>query len=115
EHHLVMRAQNGLQRTYREYVGHDSVDPVSGYAAKRRVQVGEEVKPGMPLLAIVPLDYLWVEANFKETELARIRPGQPAHISVDIYGSQVTYHGVVEGFSPGTGNTFALLPIDYAV
>jgi membrane fusion protein (multidrug efflux system) len=115
EHPLVMKAKNALKRTYREYVWHDIVAPVSGYVAKRRVQVGEAVKPSMPLLAIVPLDYLWVEANFKETELARVRPGQPAHISVDIYGSQVTYHGMVEGFSPGTGNTFALLPIDYAV
>lgn len=115
DHPLVMKAKNALKQVYREYVWHDIVAPVSGYVAKRRIQVGEEVKPGMPLLAIVPLDYLWVEANFKETELTHIRPGQSADITVDVYGSQVTYHGVVEGFIPGTGNTFALLPIDYAV
>jgi len=72
------------------------------------------VQPGTPLLAIVPLDYLWVEANVKETDLAHIRPGQPAEIRVDAYGGEPLYHGVVEGLTPGSGSIFSLLPPENA-
>jgi membrane fusion protein (multidrug efflux system) len=61
-------------------------------------------------MTIVPLEHLWVEANLRETEIARIRPGQPAEISVDLYGDSHIYHGTVEGLVPGTGSVFALLP-----
>ncbi len=88
--------------------------PVSGYVAKRSVQVGARITPGTPLLSIVPLDQLWVDANFKESELTNIRIGQPATIVADIYGDKVQYHGKVEGLSAGTGSAFSLLPAQNA-
>lgn len=80
--------------------------PVSGQVARRAVQVGEYVTPGKPLLAVVQLDSLWVDANFKENQLRRMRIGQPALITADIYGGSVTYHGTVQGFSAGTAACF---------
>ncbi|TFW16506.1 HlyD family efflux transporter periplasmic adaptor subunit [Massilia arenosa] len=88
--------------------------PVSGYVAKRSVQVGSRVTPGTSLMSIVPLDQLWVDANFKESELKNIRVGQPAEVVADIYGSKVTYHGKVLGMSAGTGSAFSLLPAQNA-
>ena len=88
--------------------------PVSGYVAKRSVQVGAHVSPGMALLSIVPLDQLWVDANFKESELQNIRIGQPVTVEADIYGGKVTYHGNVVGLSAGTGSAFSLLPAQNA-
>lgn len=88
--------------------------PVAGYIAKRSAQVGMHVEPGMPLLSIVPLNQLWVDANFKESELRNIRIGQPATIEADIYGSKVEYHGKVAGLSAGTGSAFSLLPAQNA-
>src|SRR5882724_23930 len=84
--------------------------PVTGYVAKRSVQLGEQVAPGAPLLAIVPLIDVWVDANFKETQLEYVRIGQPATLTSDLYGGAVTYHGTVIGLGPGTGSAFALLP-----
>jgi membrane fusion protein (multidrug efflux system) len=88
--------------------------PVSGYVAKRSVQVGQRVTPGTPLLSIVPLDQLWVDANFKESELRNIRVGQPARIEADMYGNKVEFHGKVLGMSAGTGSAFSLLPAQNA-
>ncbi|HWZ48267.1 MAG TPA: HlyD family efflux transporter periplasmic adaptor subunit [Herbaspirillum sp.] len=88
--------------------------PVSGYVAKRSVQIGARITPGMALLSIVPLDQLWIDANFKESELRNIRLGQPALIEADIYGSKVEYHGKVVGLSAGTGSAFSLLPAQNA-
>jgi len=88
--------------------------PVSGYVAKRSVQVGNHVTPGTPLMAIVPLDQLWVDANFKESELQNIRVGQAVTIEADMYGGKVTYHGKVLGLSAGTGSAFSLLPAQNA-
>jgi membrane fusion protein (multidrug efflux system) len=76
--------------------------------------VGIHVAPGTPLLSIVPLTQLWVDANFKEAELRNIRIGQPATIEADIYGSKVEYHGKVAGLSAGTGSAFSLLPAQNA-
>jgi membrane fusion protein (multidrug efflux system) len=90
------------------------VAPVSGYVAKRSVQVGSRIAPGAPLLSIVPLDQLWIDANFKESELRDIRVGQPATIEADIYGGKVTYHGKVVGLGAGTGSAFSLLPAQNA-
>ena len=90
------------------------VAPVSGYVAKRSVQVGSRINPGAPLLSIVPLDQLWVDANFKESELRDIRVGQPATIEADMYGSKVAFHGKVLGLSAGTGSAFSLLPAQNA-
>ena len=90
------------------------VAPVTGYIAKRSVQVGSRITPGAPLLTIVPLDQLWVEANFKESELRDIRVGQPATVEADMYGSKVEFHGKVLGLSAGTGSAFSLLPAQNA-
>jgi len=90
------------------------VAPVSGYIAKRAVQVGARATPGMALLAIVPLDQLWVDANFKESELRNIRVGQAATVEADMYGGKVEFHGKVVGLSAGTGSAFSLLPAQNA-
>ena len=88
--------------------------PVSGYVAKRAVQLGQRVAPGAPLMAIVPLDQVWVDANFKEPQLATMRIGQPVTLHADLYGGKVEYHGKVAGFGAGTGAAFALLPAQNA-
>jgi membrane fusion protein (multidrug efflux system) len=88
--------------------------PVSGYVAKRSVQIGARATPGTSLMSIVPLDQLWVDANFKESELRNIRVGQPAKIEADMYGSKVEFHGKVVGLSAGTGSAFSLLPAQNA-
>jgi membrane fusion protein (multidrug efflux system) len=90
------------------------VAPVTGYVAKRSVQVGSRIAPGAPLLSIVPLNQLWIDANFKESELRDIRVGQPATIEADMYGNKVQYHGKVLGLSAGTGSAFSLLPAQNA-
>ncbi|HEU0234063.1 MAG TPA: efflux RND transporter periplasmic adaptor subunit [Gallionella sp.] len=88
--------------------------PVSGQVAKRSVQIGERVVPGAALMAIVPLDKVWLDANFKETELTDARIGQPARLTSDFYGGSVVFHGHVLGLAPGTGSAFALLPAQNA-
>jgi membrane fusion protein, multidrug efflux system len=88
--------------------------PVDGYVAKRSVQVGQRVSPGTPLMAVVPLNSVWVDANFKEVQLRHVRIGQPVELTADIYGSSVVYHGKVVGFSAGTGSAFSLLPAQNA-
>ena len=86
------------------------VAPVSGQIAQRTVQLGEQVSPGTPLMTVVPLDAVWIDANFKEGELRDIRVGQPVTVNADVYGGGVTYHGHVVGLGAGTGSAFALLP-----
>ncbi|MEA3120210.1 MAG: rane fusion protein multidrug efflux system [Paraburkholderia sp.] len=88
--------------------------PVTGYVAKRAVQVGQRVSPGTPLMAIVPLEAVWVDANFKEVQLKHMRIGQPVRLTADVYGSSVVYHGQVVGFAAGTGSAFSLLPAQNA-
>src|SRR5471030_458068 len=90
------------------------VAPVSGYVAKRSVQIGARATPGTSLMAIVPLDQLLVDANFKESELRNIRVGQSAKIEADMYGGKVAFHGKVVGLSAGTGSAFSLLPAQNA-
>jgi membrane fusion protein (multidrug efflux system) len=88
--------------------------PISGYVARRSVQLGQRVAPGAVLMTVTPLETVWVDANFKENQLGRLRPGQPVTLVADAYGSSVEYHGRVTGFSPGTGAAFALLPAQNA-
>ncbi|KAB0642664.1 HlyD family secretion protein [Burkholderia latens] len=88
--------------------------PVTGYVAKRSVQVGQRVSPGNPLMSVVPLNAVWVDANFKEVQLKHMRIGQPVELTADIYGSSAVYHGKVVGFSAGTGSAFSLLPAQNA-
>jgi membrane fusion protein (multidrug efflux system) len=88
--------------------------PVSGFVAKRSVQLGQRVAPGTTLMAIVPLDQVWVDANFKEPQLATMRVGQSVTLKADLYGSKIEYHGAVSGFGAGTGSAFSLLPAQNA-
>jgi membrane fusion protein (multidrug efflux system) len=88
--------------------------PVDGYVAKRSVQVGQRVQPGTPLMAVVPLHGVWIDANFKETQLNDMRIGQPVDIESDVYGSAVKYKGKVESLGIGTGSAFSLLPAQNA-
>ena len=86
------------------------IAPLDGVIAQRTVQAGQQVSPGQPLMAVVPLSDVWVEANFKEVQLARMRVGQPVTVKTDIYGGSVVYHGRIEGLGAGSGSAFALLP-----
>jgi membrane fusion protein (multidrug efflux system) len=86
------------------------VAPVDGVIAQRTVQLGQQVAAGTPLLAVVSLDHVWIDANFKEVQLEDMRIGQPVTVTADIYGGRVTYHGHVEGLGAGSGSAFALLP-----
>jgi membrane fusion protein (multidrug efflux system) len=90
------------------------VSPVTGYVAKRNVQLGAHVDGSTPLMVVVPLDQIWVDANFKESQLDRIRPGQPVTLRSDLYGSSMAFHGTVVGVDAGTGSAFALLPAQNA-
>ncbi|HUO91779.1 MAG TPA: HlyD family efflux transporter periplasmic adaptor subunit [Rhizomicrobium sp.] len=84
--------------------------PIDGVVAQRSAGAGDQVAVGTPLMAVVPLATVWVDANFKEVQLRRMRIGQPATVTADIYGSSVTYHGRVAGLAAGSGDAFALLP-----
>ena len=86
------------------------VAPLSGVVAQRTVQLGQKVSAGTPLMAVVPLDSVWVDANFRETQLENLRVGQPATITTDVYGGKVAFHGHVAGLGAGSGNAFSLLP-----
>ncbi|AMN47944.1 hemolysin D [Steroidobacter denitrificans] len=86
------------------------VAPVAGTIAKRSVQIGQQIGAGTPLMVVVPLDRLWIDANFRETQLADLRLGQPVRITTDTYGGGVVFHGEVIGLGAGSGNAFALLP-----
>lgn len=88
--------------------------PMDGYIAQRAVQVGQRVAPGSELMAVVPLEQVWVDANFTEKRLRRVRQGMKVELTSDFYGSGVVYHGTVAGFSPGTGSAFAMLPAQNA-
>lgn len=88
--------------------------PVSGMVTKRNVQVGQRVTPGMALMSIVPLNHLWVNANFKESQLRDIRIGQPVRLTADVYGRSIEYAGKVVGLDAGTGSAFSLLPAQNA-
>ena len=86
------------------------VAPIDGVVAQRTVQIGQQIAAGTPLMAVVPLDRVWVDANFRETQLKDVRIGQPATVVADTYGGDVVYHGRVIGIGAGSGNAFALLP-----
>jgi len=90
------------------------VAPVTGYVAKRSVQVGQRVQPGAALMAVVPLHAVWIDANFKETQLTHMRIGQPVEVTSDVYGHAVKYSGKVLELGVGTGGAFALLPAQNA-
>ncbi|HEY4295098.1 MAG TPA: EmrA/EmrK family multidrug efflux transporter periplasmic adaptor subunit [Paraburkholderia sp.] len=113
-HPNVLAAAAKVRDAYLNHARNVLPAPVTGYVAKRSVQVGQRVSPGTPLMAIVPLHDVWVDANFKEVQLKHMRIGQPVELTADVYGSSVPYHGKVVGFSAGTGSAFSLLPAQNA-
>ncbi len=102
DHPDVRNAAAGVRSAYLAFARTQLPAPVSGFVAQRSVQLGQRVSPGAPLMAVVPLDQVWVDANFKEPQLADIRLGQPVTLTADVYGSRVHYHGTVVGFGAGT-------------
>lgn len=88
--------------------------PFTGYVSRRNVQVGAQVSPNASLMAIVPVEPVWIDANFKETQLSSVRIGQPVTITSDFYGDKVTFNGTVAGLDMGTGSAFSLLPAQNA-
>jgi len=114
DHPSVLAAAAKVREAYLANARNTLPAPVNGYVARRSVQVGQRVAPGNPLMAIVPLDGVWVDANFKEVQLKHIRIGQPVELHADLYGGKVTYHGKVVGFSAGTGSAFSALPAQNA-
>jgi len=90
------------------------VAPASGVVARRAAQIGERIAAGAPLLAVVPLEAVWIDANFKEVQLGRIHVGQPVTVHTDVYDSDVEFHGKVVGLGAGSGSAFALLPAQNA-
>jgi membrane fusion protein, multidrug efflux system len=113
-HPSVLRAAARVREAYLALQRAELLAPVDGYVAKRSVQLGQRVQAGVPLMSVIPLGQVWVEANFKETQLRDMRLGQPVELTADVYGSKVTYHGVVAGLGAGTGSAFALLPAQNA-
>jgi membrane fusion protein, multidrug efflux system len=114
EHPNVARASARVREAYLALKRVELPAPVDGYVAKRSVQVGQRVQAGAPLMSLVTLDRPWVDANFKESQLQRMRIGQPATLTADVYGKKVEFHGTVVGLGAGTGAAFALLPAQNA-
>ena len=114
QHPNVLRAAARVREAYLALERGTLPAPVSGQVAKRGVQLGQRVAPGTPLMAIVPLDQLWVDANFKEVQLRKMRIGQPVTLEADLYGGKVEYKGRIVGLSAGTGSAFSLLPAQNA-
>jgi membrane fusion protein, multidrug efflux system len=114
DHPDVMNAAAQVHDAYINWARAELPAPVAGFVARRNVQLGQRVSAGTLLMAIVPLDQVWVDANFKENQLASLREGQPVTLAADLYGGKVEYHGKLIGFGAGTGGAFALLPAQNA-
>jgi len=112
-HSLVQQAEAAVQEAKLNLSYCTLVAPVEGIVSKKAVEIGQRVQPGQPLMAVVPLQHVYIEANYKETQLTNVRVGQPAEIRADIYPDYV-YHGKVESLSAGTGAAFSLLPPENA-
>ncbi|TDV63371.1 efflux RND transporter periplasmic adaptor subunit [Pseudomonas sp. LP_7_YM] len=113
-HPDVKAAAAQLRQAYLSSARSTLIAPVTGYVAKRTVQLGQRVQPGTALMAVIPLNQLWIDANFKETQLGKMRIGQPVDIEADLYGGDVKYSGTVDSVGAGTGSAFALLPAQNA-
>jgi membrane fusion protein (multidrug efflux system) len=113
-HPSVERAAAAVREAFLALQRTEVPAPVAGQVARRTVQVGQRIAPGAPLMSVIPLDQVWVEANFKEVQLRRMRIGQPVTLHADLYGTQVAYKGRVAGLGAGTGAAFALLPAQNA-
>ncbi|MCT8177838.1 efflux RND transporter periplasmic adaptor subunit [Variovorax sp. CY25R-8] len=114
EHPSVLAAAAKVREAYLATQRVAMPAPVDGYVAKRTVQLGQRVAAGTPMMSIVPLNQLWVDANFKEVQLRNIRIDQPVKLTADVYGKKVEYTGKVAGLGVGTGSAFALLPAQNA-
>lgn len=110
----VQAAAAQLRQAYLNNARAGIVAPVSGYVARRSVQVGQRVQPGTALMAVVPTEQMWVEANFKETQLRHMRLGQEVELRSDLYGGDVKYKGRIDSLGLGTGSAFSLLPAQNA-
>jgi membrane fusion protein (multidrug efflux system) len=109
-HPQVMAAAARLRSAYRDWRKTAVYSPVNGEVARRRVQAGQRIAPGTPLFTIAQRHSAWVEANFKETQLRHLRPGQPVNLRSDLYGEEVQFKGTVHSVGLGTGSVFSLLP-----
>ena len=114
QHPNVLRASARVREAYLALRRVDLLAPVDGYVAKRSVQLGQRVQAGAPLMSVIALSHVWVEANFKESQLQQLRLGQPVRLVADVYGKKVEYKGSIEGLGAGTGSAFALLPAQNA-
>jgi membrane fusion protein (multidrug efflux system) len=114
DHPRVLRAASKVRDAWLALRRCSVPAPVSGQVARRSAQLGQRTTPGTPLMTIVPLEQVWVDANFKEAQLREVRIGQPAELTADIYGGGVLYHGRVTGLAAGTGGAFSLLPAQNA-
>ncbi|XAH22142.1 efflux RND transporter periplasmic adaptor subunit [Xylophilus sp. GW821-FHT01B05] len=113
-HPDVLAAATNLRDAYIARARTSILSPVEGSVTKRSVQLGQRINAGVALMSVVPLDELWVNANFKESQLAHLRIGQPAELTAEVYGRDVVYHGKILGLDAGTGSAFALLPAQNA-
>ncbi|WP_432453393.1 efflux RND transporter periplasmic adaptor subunit [Agarivorans sp. QJM3NY_29] len=113
-HPLVKTAITKVKQAYLAKQRTRLVAPVSGYVAQRNVQVGQRINQSSTLMAVVPLDEVWIDANFKETQLNDMRIGQPVTLTSDLYGDEVEFHGSVENLGIGTGSAFSILPAQNA-
>lgn len=114
QHPNVLRASARVREAFVALKRVELQAPVDGYVARRNVQLGQRLQAGAPLLSVIALDQVWVEANFKESQLKNLRLGQPVELSADVYGKKVVYHGSIDGLGAGTGAAFALLPAQNA-
>ena len=114
DHPQVQAAASAVHSAYLNLARTQLPAPIGGFVAHRNVQLGQRVSPGSVLMSVVPLNEVWVDANFKELQIGNIRMGQPATLIADLYGGSVKYRGTVVGFSAGTGASFALLPAQNA-
>jgi membrane fusion protein (multidrug efflux system) len=113
-HPNVQRAAAAVREAFLAMQRTELPAPLAGQVARRSVQVGQRIAAGAPLMSVIPLDQVWVEANFKEVQLRSMRIGQPVTLHADLYGGKVEYSGHVVGVGAGTGAAFALLPAQNA-
>ncbi len=109
-HPKIEQQKGNVRQAYYNLQHCEVYSPATGYVAQRAVEVGQWVTPAAPLMAVIPVDYVWVDANYKETQLTYMRVGQPAEVWFDLYGSKVKYKGKVLGIASGTGSIFSLIP-----
>jgi membrane fusion protein (multidrug efflux system) len=109
-HPLVLEAADKVRDAWVQLYRCHIYSPVEGLVAQRKIQVGMWADAGQPLMSVIPLDQIWVNANYKETQLKKMRIGQPVKITSDLYGRDVVYHGIIAGLPGAAGNAFSLLP-----